>query len=164
MIDIDDIVLKIAEKLRERATRQGVVPFKKGGLRKSITVYHLGNGIASVGSNLPYARAVHDGRKALLIRPNLRTNPPLGKRVCQIGGKSVSKTKYRKRARLRFKIGGKFVFARKVFQPAREGRPWLRDAALEMQKEGFSFLVPGLKKKIGEELAKSIVKEIKINL
>ena len=146
-MDIDFIVLKIAEKVREIATRQGNVPFLTGDLRKSIIVHHLGAGRATVGSNLPYARPVHDGRKAITIRPNLNKNPRSDP----------------KKARLKFNIGGKTVFAKEVHQPARKGRPFLKDAVVEVQKSGYDFLRPGLVEEIGEAAFGAFIRAIKTN-
>lgn len=151
-IDIDQLVLKVAERLREKATKQGRIPFLTGDLRKSIQAQGIGNGKATVGSNLPYARAVHDGRPAITIRPNVSRNPPLGER----------KHRDAKRARLKFKIGTRTVFAREVRQKARTGKPFLREAADEMRREGFGFLMADLKKEVGENLAEKIIKSIKI--
>jgi len=148
----DKYVLKIAEMVRRKGTKQGRIPFDKGDLRKSVQVERLGRGVASVGSNLPYARAVHDGRKALMIYPNVKKNPPFGKRT----------HKNFKKARLKFKIKGKTIFAKSVFQKKRKGQPFLREAVDETKKEGFDFLMPSLKKDVGDELAKQFKKNIKI--
>lgn len=60
-----------------------------------------------------YAAAVHDGRAALTIRP-------------------------RRKKALRFVVDGQVVFARKVRQKARAGRPWLATAARDVSlAEGF---------------------------
>ncbi|MBC7954057.1 MAG: hypothetical protein H7Z12_19845 [Rhodospirillaceae bacterium] len=107
--------LLTAEKLREIATRQGVVPFLKGDLRKSHVVQPVGSTNARVGTNLPYARAVHDGRPALLIRPKK------GKALFFAGLSHPVKV---------------------VRQPARVGRPWLRQSVTTLAREGLSFLAP----------------------
>jgi len=83
VIDMDRVVLKIAERLRDKATAHGRIPFESGGLRKSIQVEHIGKGKAVVGSNLVYARTVHDGRPAITIRPNVSKNPPPGEAEAQ---------------------------------------------------------------------------------
>lgn len=153
-IDLDRIVLLIAERLRDKATAHGRIPFESGDLRKSIQVEHLGKGKAVVGSNLVYARAVHDGRPAITIKPNVAKNPPRGHR----------KHKNPKRARLKFSIGGKTVFARQVHQPARKGQPFLREAAEEMQREGFDWLKPALADEVGEAMVKEISKRITLKV
>lgn len=62
-----------------------------------------------------YAAAVHQGRRALTIRPR------------KPGGL------------LRFRVGGKIVYARVVHQRARIGRPFLADAMREVARsEGFT--------------------------
>lgn len=74
---------------------------KQGGeLRRSVSVSKYGGG-AVVGTNKVYARAVHEGRKALIIRPKKK------RALAWNGGKSLAK---------------------KVFQPARRGKPFFRDA------------------------------------
>lgn len=113
-LNIDQIVLRMAEKVREIATRQGNVPFRTGDLRKSIITHALGNGAASVGSNLPYARAVHDGRPAITIRP--------------------------KKKKFLFWKGAAHP-VKEVHQPARKGKPFLMNAAKEMAKD-LSFIEP----------------------
>lgn len=61
-----------------------------------------------------YAAAVHNGRKALTIRPT------------------------RANGRLRFVVDGRVVFAREVHQPARPGNPFLTDALREVgAADGF---------------------------
>ena len=111
-IDLQKVALRIAHRIRAIAIKEKLVPVgrpnpdspkKTGGeLRKSIHVSQVGNG-AMVGTNKIYARAVHEGRKAMVIRP-----------------------KHRKA--LRWKSGGQFVFAKKVFQKKREGKPFFRNA------------------------------------
>ena len=113
-IDLQKIALRIAHRIRAIAIREKLVPVGKpdpdsgkrtgGELRKSIHVSSVPGG-AMVGTNKVYARAVHEGRQALIIRP-------------------------RRRKALRWKGGdGKYLFAKKVFQPARKGRPFFRSAA-----------------------------------
>lgn len=167
-IDIDRVALQIAERLRDKATEQKRIPFITGDLRKSITAQRIGYGRASVGSHLPYARAVHDGRKALTIRPNLKYNPPLGHRKLRVkkGGRwvTVSKSEYKPRARLKFKIGGRTVFARSVFQQPRRPQPFIREAAAEMNRQGYRWLMPGLMKQTTKGLAKKFVGSIKLSI
>lgn len=59
----------LAEHLREIATRQGNVPRRTGNLYKSIVARVLTDAEAVVGTNVVYARAVHDGRPPMVIRP-----------------------------------------------------------------------------------------------
>lgn len=113
-IDLQKVALRIAHRIRAIAIREKLVPVGKpdpdsgkrtgGELRKSIHVSSVPGG-AMVGTNKVYARAVHEGRQALVIRP-------------------------RRRKALRWKGGeGKYFFAKKVFQPARKGKPFFRSAA-----------------------------------
>ena len=139
MIDPDKIALQIAERLRDLGTKQGRIPFDTGDLRKSIQVEHTGKGRATVGSNLVYARPVHDGRPAITIKP-------------------------KKKKALAFKVGGQTVFATSVHQPARKGKPFLKEAAIEMQHEGYGFISPEVEKQAGEELAKVLPEKIKLDL
>lgn len=121
-IDLQKVALRIAHRLRAIAVKE-TVPVGKGSrrwrkttkrgkvvegghdkqggeLRRSISVSKLGDG-AVVGTNKVYARAVHEGRKAIVIRPR------------------------RKRA-LAWNQGNSI--AGKVYQPSRTGQPFFRDA------------------------------------
>jgi hypothetical protein len=73
VMDADKIALLIAERTREIATRQENVPFWRGDLRKSIVAELTKKGTATISSNMPYARAVHDGRPAIVIRPQKKS-------------------------------------------------------------------------------------------
>lgn len=106
-------------KLVDRTTRrvlnrsQVLCPVDTGNLRASgrrtPTVVFGGLVRGEVIYDAEYAAAVHEGRRALTIRP--RSNSP--------------------RARLRFVVDGRVVWARSVHQPARAGRPFLRTALIE---------------------------------
>jgi hypothetical protein len=73
--------------------------------------------IGSVTYTAEYAAAVHNGRRALTIRP--KGNRP--------------------NARLKFTVGGRTVYAREVRQKARPGRPYLSQALREVAaQEGFT--------------------------
>lgn len=113
-MDTTKIALALGEAVREIATRQENIPFKTGDLRKSITVCPAGPGRATVGSNLPYARAVHDGRPRITIRP-------------------------KNKKALRWKGAAHPV--KQVTQPARDGRPFLKEAARELANKGLPPLV-----------------------
>jgi len=156
------IALQVAEKIRDAATKQGRIPFKTGDLRKSIQASLVRQGVATVGSNLSYARAVHDGRGPVTIRPNIDKNPPRGERK-----KYHSKAWYQQhpeRARLKFKIGNRVVYAKEVRQPARKGQPFLTEGLREVQREGFEFLYPLLRDNLNKKIARHIVDTIKIDL
>jgi hypothetical protein len=146
-MDVDRLVLLLAERVREIATRQENIPFLTGDLRKSVVVHAMGGGKASVGSNLPYARPVHDGRPAIVIRPNLSKNP-----------------RDPKKARLKFFIGGKTVYAREVRQPARKGKPFLTNAIKEMQRDEYQWLREELRKEMVETQIEGVLKRIRRRL
>jgi phage gpG-like protein len=126
-IDLHKVALRIAHRIRAIAIKENLVPVgrpdpdspkKTGGeLRKSIHVSQTGDG-AMVGTNKVYARAVHEGRKAMVIRPK------------------------RKKA-LRWKRGGNFVFAKQVFQPKREGKPFFRNA-VDLFEQNLDKEIAGL--------------------
>ncbi len=100
-IDLQKVAARVAQRLRAIVVKE-TVPFKTGELRKSIHVSRHGSGYI-VGTNKVYARAVHEGRKAMVIRP--------------------------KNAKaLRWQSGRKAFYAKKVFQPARKGKPFFREA------------------------------------
>lgn len=126
MIDTRLLLNQLAEHLREIATRQSNVPFKTGDLRKSIIVHEVTADRATVGSNLPYARPVHDGRPALTIRP-------------------------RKKKALYWEGAAHPV--RKVTQPARKGNPFMARAAAELTA---TPLPPAIRQTVGEEVAQVI--------
>lgn len=137
VLDPNVIVLQIAERLRDLATEDGRVPFRTGGLRKSIQVDLIGRGVATVGSNLNYARSVHDGRPALVIRA--------------------------KKKKALFWPGAAHP-VKKVYQPARQGRPFLLEAAEELEREGYGFLDRYLTDRVNEALAKEIKVKITLTL
>lgn len=123
------VCLLVAEKLREVATRQGIVPFDKGDLRKSHVVQPVGADNARLGTNMPYARAVHDGRPALVIRP--------------------------KSAKALF-FPGLSHPVREVHQKARAARPWMQQSIGIMAREGLSFLVPIVGPEAAERLTRAL--------
>ena len=76
--------------------------------------------VGEVEYTAEYAAAVHNGRRALTIRPR------------RAGG------------RLRFVVNGRTVYARQVHQPARSGRPFLASALREVAgAEGFRVVTIG---------------------
>lgn len=135
------IVLQIAERIRANALRNNRVPILTGDLRKSIQQYLLGPKSAAVGSNISYARAVHDGRGEVTIRP---------KKAKVLAWKDP-KT-------------GQMVFRKKAVQPSREGQPFLLEAAQDVQDEGFSFLNPLLQRHGAQSLQDAIASKISINV
>lgn len=131
MLDLQTLSLKIAEKLREVATRQDNVPFDKGDLRKAHVVEPHGTEEALLAANTPYARAVHDGRPRIVIKPKR--------------GKA-----------LKFKAGGENRFARSVTQPARKGNPWLARAVETMEQEGVGFLSDDIGEAAASDLSEAL--------
>ena len=128
-LNMQMIALRVAEKLREIATRQGNVPFDKGDLRKAHVVEPSGTDDAILSVNTPYARAVHDGRPAITIKP-------------------------KKRKGLYWKGANHPV--KSVRQPARKGDPWLVRAVEELEREGQDFLAPELGQDVADELTKAL--------
>lgn len=115
MLTDQQISLQCGEKLREIATRQGIVPFLRGDLRKGHRVIPYGTTGARLVADTPYARAVHDGRPALTITPKR------GKALHWAGARHP---------------------VRAVHQPARTGRPWLRESIITFGREGLGWLTP----------------------
>jgi len=160
MLNIKQLTLAVLQKVRENALDE--VPVSKGTnsgeLSGGIDIRYRSPGLGAVGVyTIPYAAAVHNGRRALTIRPNLDINPPRGDRVIK-----GSKESYRPRARLKFKIGGQNVFAREVKQPSRPPNPFLIRAVTKTQTQGFDFLLPTLKKGVENEVYRDLVKTLKI--
>lgn len=150
MISDNQIALLIAERIRDKATDE--VPVLTGDLKKSLSTEALGGGKVAISSVLPYARAVHDGRRALTIYPNVTRNPPLGKRA----------HRNKDKARLKFAIGGRTVYARKVRQRARAANPFLQRATDTVKTEGYDFLDKILLKQMSAEVLRDLKKNIKI--
>lgn len=130
-MNLPQIVLQIAYKLDEIATRQGNVPWKTGELSKSHVVEPMGNTGAILSANTPYARAVHDGRPAITIKPKR------GKALKWSGPDGPQ-------------------FARAVHQPARKGNPWLTRAVEELEREGLDFLAPQLGQEVADDLTANL--------
>lgn len=128
-MNLQRISLQVAEKLREIATRQGNVPFDKGDLRKAHVVEPHGADDAILAANTPYARAAHDGRPALTIKPKRK------KALAWKGGRHPAKS---------------------VKQPAREGNPWLARAVEDLEREGLDFLAPELGQDVADELTDAL--------
>ena len=107
---------------RTHTRSQILVPVDTGNLRASGQMNPARDlGALVVGGvvyTAEYAAAVHEGRRALTIRPR------------RPGG------------RLRFEVGGRVVYARQVHQPARAGRPYLAQALREVAPpEGFRVTI-----------------------
>ncbi len=128
-LNAQQICLQVAEKLREIATRQGHVPFKTGDLRKAHVVEPQGQDAAILSANTPYARAVHDGRPAIVIRPKR------GRALNWPGAAHPVKS---------------------VRQPARKGKPWMQQAVAELHREGLDFLAPTVGQQVADDLTKAL--------
>jgi hypothetical protein len=161
---ITEIALQIAERIRDKATIQGRIPFLSGDLKKSIeaeeAIEAVGLGEVTLTSNLVYARAVHDGRPELTIKAK---NGKFLAWPVKVNGRflSLSKNNYR----LTKKQGKKseFMFAKEVTQKARAGRPFIQEGADEMEAQGFDFLNPLLKEYVSDEIAAQIVGSIELD-
>ncbi len=128
-LNAQQITLQVAERLRDHATRQGNVPFDRGDLRKSHVVEPHGQDGAVLAANTPYARAVHDGRPALTIKPK---------------GKKALKWK------------GAAHPVRAVHQPARAANPWLARAVAALEAEGLGFLAPAIGREAADDLTAAL--------
>ena len=137
--DLQAITLTIAEKLREIATRQGHVPFLSGDLRKSHRVSAYGRHGAILSADTPYARAVHDGRPAIIIRPRSERRP---KRVTvtRVSRRTGQPYTYTTTVHPALYWRGAAHPVKEVRQPARRGRPWLTQSINTLQVEGLRFL------------------------
>lgn len=92
------------QKLKALVGAKRMVGVRSGDLRKNIRATHLGNltgQYVTVGANLDYALAHHEGTRPHMITPN--------------NGKM-----------LRFRHGRQIVFATKVMHPGTKGNPFLR--------------------------------------
>lgn len=127
-LDSQQICLQVVERLRDHATRQGNVPFLTGDLRKSHVTQPDGDGaILTVG--MPYARAVHDGRRAVTIKPKRK------KALYWSGADNPVKS---------------------VKLPATEGNPWLTRAIADLQAEGLGWLAPQVGDAVADDLTAAL--------
>ena len=122
-VGMDQARTLVNRVVRRTHTRsQILVPVDKGLLRASGQMNPgRDRGAMVVGGvvyTAEYAAAVHEGRRALTIRPR------------RPGG------------RLKFTVDGRTVYAREVHQPARAGRPYLAQALREVAPpEGFRVTI-----------------------
>lgn len=128
-LDLQKLSLQVAERIRDHATEVGFVPVVSGELRKAHVVQPFGATDALLSANTPYARAVHDGRPAIIIRPK-------GRKALLWNGAAHP--------------------VRAVSQPARSGNPWLRRALDMLTSEGLDFLTPTFGSDVAQELAASL--------
>lgn len=101
----------VTDTTRQVLNRATVLtPVRHGRLRlgNQMRVYQRGQlVVGEVFNETEYAKAVHDGTPAYTVRP-------------------------RHKKALRFKYGGKIVFAKSAQIPARKGRPWIYRAMVEV--------------------------------
>lgn len=122
-VGMDEARKKVNRVIRRTYTRSQVLtPVDTGNLRASGRMDMARDRgalvIGGVTYQAEYAAAVHEGRRALVIRAK------------RPGG------------RLRFVVDGRVVFAREVRQPARAGRPFLAQALREVApQEGFQVTI-----------------------
>lgn len=122
-VGIEEARKRVNRVVRRTYTRsQILVPVDTGNLRASgrMDLAKVAGAlvIGGVTYTAEYAAAVHEGRRALTIRPK------------RSGG------------RLRFTVGGRTIYARQVHQPARAGRPYLAQALREVAaQEGFAVTI-----------------------
>jgi hypothetical protein len=111
-----------------------MAPFLSGNLRRSITVLpqSIPQDHISVGTNLEYAR-IHDQGGTIKARTITPRNPS---------------------GFLRFQIGGKWVFTKKVRQPARTVQPW----------KGKGYLTPAFESQVNGRALATFLKEIDLIL
>ena len=110
-------VISVTRRVFNRANV--LTPVDTGNLRAHNQMRtNRGRLTGEIWNDTTYAPAVHDGSKAVTIRP-------------------------RSKRALRFKVDGKVVFATRVTLPARRGRPWLYRALKEVAAQtGYQF-TPG---------------------
>jgi hypothetical protein len=117
---LHDLAGKDVMRTTLRVLNRGKVttPVDTGNLRAShqFRIKQSANGITGeVFTNVKYALAVHEGRRALTIYP-------------------------RKKQALAFVWHGQPMVRKYVTQPARRGRPWLRDALREVAaQQGYKM-------------------------
>lgn len=122
-VGMDEARKRVNRVVRRTYTRSQVLtPVDTGNLRASGRMDLARDAgamvIGGVTYAAEYAAAVHDGRRALIIRAR------------RPGG------------RLKFTVGGRTVYARQVRQPPRIGRPFLSTALREVAaQEGFTVTI-----------------------
>lgn len=114
--DVGKSVVKVTLKVLNRA--KVTTPVDTGNLRAS-QQFTIKNGASKITgevfTKVKYALPVHEGRRALIIRPN-------------------------KKQALAFVWHGQPMVRKWVHQPARRGKPWLRDALREVAtSEGYKM-------------------------
>lgn len=129
VLDLQKISLQVGEYLRGLSIEPGNVPIRTGELRKSHLVHPYGATDALLSANTPYAAAVHEGRRAITIRP---------------------------RSKKAILWNGAAHPVRAVHQPARPGNAWMRRAVETLARDGLDFLAPELGPAVADDLAQSL--------
>lgn len=103
-------VVSVTRRVYNRANV--ITPVRFGNLRAQNKMRtNRGTLTGEVWNDTEYAGAVHDGSRAYTVVPV-------------------------RRKALRFKVAGRWVFAKRVHIPARRGRPWLHRAIKEVAVAG----------------------------
>lgn len=130
-IDTRRLMAMLAEHLREIAQRQGNIPRRTGNLYKSITADVVSDTEAVVGTNVVYARAVHDGRPPMVIKAK-------GKKALYWKGAAHP--------------------VKSVRHPGIKPNPYLARAAARFASEP---LPPLIRETVGEDLARALESHFK---
>ncbi len=133
MDELDRLAGKVAHRIRAIVVER-TVPVRTGELRRSIHATRTAKGVWMVGTNKVYARAVHDGRPRVVIKP-------------------------RKKKALYWK-GAKHP-VKKVVQPPRRGNPFMRKA-IDMFLSNLDREMESIIGDFPEKVAKQITKGISI--
>ncbi len=131
--ELDRLAGKVAHRIRAIVVEK-TVPVRTGELRRSIHATRLSKGMWIVGTNKIYARAVHDGRPRVVIRP-------------------------RKKKALYWKGAPHPV--KKVIQPPRKANPFMR-RAIEMFFSNIEREIESIMGDFPEKVAKEIIKGLNI--
>ena len=154
------IAAQVGHAWVETTTRQDNMPFYRGDLRKSVItqgsqVRVSGQAVlVTVGSNLGYARAVHDGRRALVIRPKKAkvltwwTNKEKARQLVPFPQDRVAF-----RAAVQ---AGEIRVAKRVFQKARQPNPFFIRGVETLQREKLKFLEGLFKRATVQELEETV--------
>lgn len=134
-LDPDRMAGRLAHRIRS-ITVEHTVPVRTGELRNSIFVSRVRKGTWIVGTRKAYARAVHEGRSRVVIRP--------------------------RRKKALYWPGARHP-VRKVIQPPRRGTPFFRKAvdhfARNMDRE-----IPSILGDLPEEIAKEITRALRLRV
>lgn len=124
----DEAVVVVAECVRRILNRATILcPVDHGNLRAhhKFRVERMPPGArGEVYNDADYAEAVHNGSGPYTIRPK----------------REMSRRNPKRKAMLKFEVGGRTVFARSVRHPGTRARPWLARAGQEVAAQtGFRW-------------------------